>query len=116
MSDDTTKMSDDEPGTLTANRDPGPVARPGVQADETGPIAMAPGGEPRGAAPDGEPRGAAPGGEPRGAAPDGEPRGAESASIRYPPPGWYHAQGDPPDTARYWDGDGWVTGAVPRGG
>ncbi|MFV0258463.1 MAG: hypothetical protein ACK5PP_08460 [Acidimicrobiales bacterium] len=40
----------------------------------------------------------------------------EPASIRYPPPGWYYAQGDPPDTARYWDGDGWVTDALPRGG
>ncbi len=23
------------------------------------------------------------------------------------PPGWYHAQGDPPGTQRYWDGQAW---------
>jgi len=38
------------------------------------------------------------------------------------PAGWYHAQGDPPDTKRYWDGSQWVgepqvTGvAAPMGG
>ncbi len=26
------------------------------------------------------------------------------------PPGWYHAQGDPPGTQRYWDGAQWVGG------
>ena len=26
------------------------------------------------------------------------------------PPGWYHAQGDPPGTQRYWDGAHWVGG------
>ncbi len=24
------------------------------------------------------------------------------------PPGWYHAQGDPDGTARYWDGSAWI--------
>jgi len=26
-------------------------------------------------------------------------------------PGWYHAEGDPPGTTRYWDGSTWVGGA-----
>ena len=26
------------------------------------------------------------------------------------PPGWYNAQGDPPNTQRYWDGTQWVGG------
>ena len=29
------------------------------------------------------------------------------------PPGWYHAQGDPPDTQRYWDGTQWQGGPQP---
>jgi uncharacterized RDD family membrane protein YckC len=29
------------------------------------------------------------------------------------PPGWYHAQGDPPDTQRYWDGTHWQGGPQP---
>lgn len=29
------------------------------------------------------------------------------------PPGHYHAQGDPPDTVRYWDGEQWVGDPVP---
>ena len=29
------------------------------------------------------------------------------------PPGWYHAQGDPPDTHRWWDGAQWVGGPQP---
>lgn len=24
------------------------------------------------------------------------------------PPGWYHAQGDPPGSSRYWDGNYWI--------
>ncbi len=24
-----------------------------------------------------------------------------------PTPGWYHAEGDPPNTQRYWDGNSW---------
>lgn len=28
------------------------------------------------------------------------------------PPGWYHAQGDPPGTTRWWDGAQWVGGPV----
>lgn len=34
------------------------------------------------------------------------------------PPGWYYAQGDPPDTQRYWDGSQWQGGPqpVPAGG
>lgn len=28
------------------------------------------------------------------------------------PPGWYHAQGDPPGTNRWWDGAQWVGGPV----
>lgn len=31
------------------------------------------------------------------------------------PPGWYHAQGDPPDTQRWWDGSAWVGGPQPVG-
>ncbi len=29
------------------------------------------------------------------------------------PAGWYHAQGDPPGTQRYWDGSGWQGGPQP---
>jgi uncharacterized RDD family membrane protein YckC len=29
------------------------------------------------------------------------------------PPGWYYAQGDPPGTHRYWDGEQWVGGPQP---
>ncbi|HEX7096580.1 MAG TPA: RDD family protein [Acidimicrobiales bacterium] len=29
------------------------------------------------------------------------------------PPGWYHAEGDPPGTQRFWDGRQWVGGPVP---
>lgn len=29
------------------------------------------------------------------------------------PPGHYHAEGDPPDTVRYWDGSQWVGDPVP---
>jgi uncharacterized RDD family membrane protein YckC len=29
------------------------------------------------------------------------------------PPGWYHAQGDPPGTHRYWDGSQWQGGPQP---
>ena len=36
---------------------------------------------------------------------------AESAT-----PGWYHAQGDPPGTERYWDGSAWTEGPRPVGG
>ncbi len=31
-------------------------------------------------------------------------------------PGWYHAQGDPPGTERYWDGAAWTEGPRPVGG
>ncbi len=31
------------------------------------------------------------------------------------PPGWYHAQGDPPGTQRYWDGTQWQGGPQPTG-
>jgi len=31
-------------------------------------------------------------------------------------PGWYHAEGDPPDTERYWDGFAWTDGPRPIGG
>ena len=31
------------------------------------------------------------------------------------PPGWYHAEGDPPGTQRYWDGSVWVGGPQPAG-
>lgn len=30
--------------------------------------------------------------------------------------GWYYAQGDPPGTHRYWDGQSWVGGPQPVGG
>ena len=30
-----------------------------------------------------------------------------------PPPGYYPAQGDPPNTTRYWDGAAWVGGPIP---
>ncbi len=30
-----------------------------------------------------------------------------------PNPGWYHAQGDPPGTVRYWDGNLWQSEPVP---
>lgn len=29
------------------------------------------------------------------------------------PPGWYHAQGDPPNTQRYWDGNLWQGDPTP---
>ncbi len=32
------------------------------------------------------------------------------------PPGWYHADGDPPGTQRYWDGSRWTTDAQPASG
>ncbi|MEZ5377978.1 MAG: RDD family protein [Acidimicrobiales bacterium] len=32
------------------------------------------------------------------------------------PPGWYHAQGDPADTQRYWDGSQWQGGPQPVAG
>jgi uncharacterized RDD family membrane protein YckC len=32
------------------------------------------------------------------------------------PPGWYHAQGDPPGTQRYWDGSQWQGGPQPAPG
>lgn len=28
------------------------------------------------------------------------------------PAGWYHADGDPPGTQRWWDGNQWVGGPV----
>jgi len=31
-------------------------------------------------------------------------------------PGWYHAEGDPPNTERYWDGNAWTDGPRPVGG
>jgi len=31
-------------------------------------------------------------------------------------PGWYHAEGDPPNTERYWDGNAWTEGPRPVGG
>lgn len=31
-------------------------------------------------------------------------------------PGWYHAEGDPPGTERYWDGSQWTDGPRPIGG
>lgn len=31
-------------------------------------------------------------------------------------PGWYHAEGDPPNTERYWDGSMWTEGPRPVGG
>ena len=31
-------------------------------------------------------------------------------------PGWYHAQGDPAGTERYWDGSAWTEGPRPVGG
>lgn len=31
-------------------------------------------------------------------------------------PGWYHAEGDPPDTVRYWDGELWRGDPQPSGG
>lgn len=31
-------------------------------------------------------------------------------------PGWYHAQGDPEGTERYWDGSSWTEGPRPIGG
>ena len=31
-------------------------------------------------------------------------------------PGWYHAQGDPPGTERFWDGSAWTEGPRPIGG
>lgn len=38
------------------------------------------------------------------------------ASPPDPPPGWYHAKGDPPGTRRYWDGTSWPAGPVPVSG
>ena len=32
------------------------------------------------------------------------------------PPGWRHAEGDPPGTERYWDGHAWQGEPRPRGG
>ena len=29
------------------------------------------------------------------------------------PPGWYYAQGDPPGTQRYWDGQSWIGAPQP---
>ena len=31
-------------------------------------------------------------------------------------PGWYHAEGDPPGTERFWDGAAWTEGPRPVGG
>ena len=31
------------------------------------------------------------------------------------PPGWYHAEGDPPNTERYWDGSEWSEEPRPIG-
>ncbi len=31
-------------------------------------------------------------------------------------PGWYHAEGDPPNTERFWDGFAWTEGPRPIGG
>jgi hypothetical protein len=31
-------------------------------------------------------------------------------------PGWYHAEGDPINTERYWDGSAWTDGPRPVGG
>lgn len=31
-------------------------------------------------------------------------------------PGWYHAEGDPPGTQRYWDGTNWTGNPMPAGG
>ena len=31
------------------------------------------------------------------------------------PPGWYHAEGDPPGTSRYWDGSQWIGDPVQTG-
>jgi uncharacterized RDD family membrane protein YckC len=36
-----------------------------------------------------------------------------SDSSQGQPPGWYYAQGDPPDTQRYWDGTQWQGGPQP---
>ena len=30
-----------------------------------------------------------------------------------PEPGWYHGEGDPPDTVRWWDGSTWTTDPLP---
>lgn len=30
------------------------------------------------------------------------------STPQYQPPGWYHGEGDPPGTKRYWDGELWV--------
>ena len=35
--------------------------------------------------------------------------------LATPPPGWYRAQGDPPDTQRFWDGTQWQGGPQPIG-
>lgn len=31
------------------------------------------------------------------------------------PPGWYHGEGDPPGTVRWWDGSNWVGGPQQQG-
>lgn len=36
-----------------------------------------------------------------------------SGSQSSTPPGWYHAEGDPPGTQRYWDGHAWQGGPQP---
>ncbi len=36
-----------------------------------------------------------------------------SDSPQTQPPGWYYAQGDPPGTQRYWDGQKWEGGPQP---
>lgn len=62
---------------------------------------------------------------PDGLDPDGEdPNAQETFAYRWPegetaPTGWYYADGDPPDTERYWNGTSWegepvsVYGATP---
>ena len=37
----------------------------------------------------------------------------QSATGGYRPAGWYHAQGDPPGTQRYWDGSAWQSDPQP---
>lgn len=36
-----------------------------------------------------------------------------SDNSNLPAPGWYHADGDPAGTQRYWDGELWIGDAVP---
>jgi uncharacterized RDD family membrane protein YckC len=38
------------------------------------------------------------------------------APASTPPPGWYHAEGDPAGTHRYWDGTRWQGGPQPIAG